>query len=101
MTDDRPRLITVKRVLLGPQHFTPGRTLHTVLDKDGSRPFPPFTSLEIAHYEGSNEYYLFHICGDGQVADTWHQSLADALYQAQWELGVQPNEWMDIAEDFS
>jgi hypothetical protein len=101
MTDDKPRLISVKRVLLGPQHFTPGRTLHTIHDKDGSRPFPPFTSLAIAHYEESYEFYLFRISGDGQVADTWHQSLADALYQAEWELGVRSHEWMDIAEEFS
>ncbi len=100
MTDDRPKLISVKRVLLGPQHLTPGRTIHILHDKDGSRPFSPFTSLEIAHYEGSNEYYLLHICGDGQVADTWHQSIADALYQAESELGVHSHEWMDIAEEF-
>jgi hypothetical protein len=100
MTNERPRLIIVKRVLLGPLHLTPGRTLHTVHDKDGSRPFPPFTSLEIAHYEGSNEYYLLHICSDGQVADTWHQSIADATYQAECELGIQSHEWTDIAEEY-
>jgi hypothetical protein len=100
MADHRSNLISVKRVLLGRQHLTPGRTLHTIHDKDGSRPFPQFTSLEIAHHEGSNEYYLFHICSDGQVADTWHQSMADALRQAEWEFGVQSHEWMDIAEEF-
>src|SRR5216683_7136913 len=100
MTDSRPKLISVKRVLLGPQHLTSGKTLHTINDKEGSRPFPPFTSLEIAYCKGSNEFYLLHICGDGQVADTWHQSMADAFYQAEWELGVRSHEWTDIAEAF-
>jgi hypothetical protein len=38
--------------------------------------------------------YLFHVSADGQVADTWHQSLDEALGQAKRELGVQPEEWI-------
>jgi len=37
---------------------------------------------------------LFHVSADGQVADTWHQSIDEALGQAEWELGVQPGEWI-------
>lgn len=93
-------LIPVKRVRLGPHHLNPGKTRHTITDSSGSRPFPSFVSLEIAHdLEGG--YYLFHVCADGQIADTWHQSLDDALYQAEWELGVKPAEWIDISAEQS
>jgi hypothetical protein len=93
-----PKLVPIKRVTLGPHHQNPGRTKHTMNDAKGRRPFPSFTSLEIAHYHGSVGYYLFHICADGQMADTWHTSLDDALYQAEWEFGVRPDEWVNISE---
>ncbi|HET9180488.1 MAG TPA: hypothetical protein VFP59_00015 [Candidatus Angelobacter sp.] len=95
-----PKLISVKRVELAPHHLNPGRTEHSISDRHGLRPFPPFTSLEIAHYECSPGYYLFHICADGQAADTWHESLDDALYQAEWEFGVKVEEWQDIHRQF-
>ena len=93
-------MIAVKRVLLGPQHLSPGRTVHTLSDSKGVRPFPPFKSLQIAHYPDSKEYYLFRLCGDGLGTDTWHESLEDALHQAEWEFEVKPNEWEDIYEIF-
>jgi hypothetical protein len=100
MAADAPKLMSVKRAMLGSQHLQPGRTKHTITDKDGTRAFPPFKSLEIAHNPGSPGYYLFHICADGQVADTWHESLDDALEQAEWEFGVQPQEWTSILEEW-
>jgi hypothetical protein len=85
-------MIVLKRVRLGPQHHA-SRTKHTISDARGEREFPPFTELVIAADPGETSCYLFHICADGQVADTWHQSVDEALHQAEWELGVQPEEW--------
>ena len=70
-------MIAVKRVVLGQQHLSPGRTVHRISDSKGVRPFPPFKSLVIAHYPESTGYYLFHLCADGPGADTWHESLED------------------------
>jgi hypothetical protein len=100
MPSEAPKMIAVKRVLLGPQHLSPGRTVHRLSNSKGARPFPPFKSLEIAHYPNSEGYYLFHLCGDGLGTDTWHESLEDALHQAEWEFEVKPNEWEDIYEIF-
>jgi hypothetical protein len=48
----------------------------------------------IAAKSGEPSCYRCHICANGQVADTWHQSVEDALHQAEWEFGVQPEEWI-------
>src|ERR1044071_347382 len=99
MTPEASKMIVVKRVLLGPQHLSPGRTVHTLNDSKGARPFPPFKSLVIAHCPNSSGYYLFHLCADGQGTDTWHESLLeDALHQAEFEFAVKPDEWEDIQE---
>jgi hypothetical protein len=99
MSREAPKMIAVKRLLLGPQHLSPGRTVHRISDGKGIQPFPPFKSLEIAHYPGSEGYYLFHICADGGT-DTWHESIEDALHQAEFEFAVKPDEWEDIREIF-
>ena len=84
---------TVTKVLLGRHHLTPGRTRHEIVDGQECRGFPPFVRLEIAQYPGDSSYYLLHICGDGQIADTNHETIEEAMHQAEWELGVQRNEW--------
>jgi hypothetical protein len=73
-------MVVLKRVRLGPQHH-PSLTKHTISDISGTREFPPFVE------------YLFHVCADGQAADTWHESVEEAVDQAEWEFGVQPDEW--------
>jgi len=51
--------------------------------------------LEIAALPGEQSCYLFHICGDGTGIDTWHQTVSEAMEQAEWEFGVRPDEWID------
>lgn len=41
-----------------------------------------------------------HMCEDGGYADTYHESVEDAVSQAEWELGVQPDEWTETYEPF-
>jgi hypothetical protein len=84
---------TVMKVLLGRNHFNPGRTRHEVADAQGIRRLPPFVRLEIAQYSGDPSYYLLHVCEDGQTADTNHGTIQEAMHQAEWEFGVQQNEW--------
>ena len=90
---DGPKLVSIQRVKLGPHHH-PSLTTHTRSDLQGVRPFPPFVELEIASYPQEQGCYLFHICADGQGADTWHQSVGEAVDQAEWEFGVRPDEWI-------
>jgi hypothetical protein len=75
-------------------HHHASRTKHEIWDGDGHRPFPPFVVLEIAAHPGEETCFLFHLCADGQVADTWHQSIQEALDQAEFEFGVKCEEWV-------
>jgi hypothetical protein len=59
-----------------------------------SKDFSPFVSLEIAQYPEDSGFYLLHICSDGAVADTHHESMEEAIHQAEFEFGVQSNEWI-------
>ncbi|HEY9127152.1 MAG TPA: hypothetical protein VIM62_08490 [Acidobacteriaceae bacterium] len=95
-------MIAVKRVELGPHHRDLGTTKHTLVDSHGLRSFPPFVSLEITRWSEPDDdgFYLMHICADGSAADTWHESLEDAFHQAEFELGVHPDEWTDCNEPF-
>ena len=91
-----PELITIKRVALGPQHLRTGRTKHRIRDAKGAREFAPFVALEIARYPNEHSCYLFHISENGEVADTWHQTFEEAFDQAEWEFGVQREEWVEV-----
>jgi hypothetical protein len=98
MSSAGSKLIAVKRVFLGPQHLSSGRTIHKISDSEEERSLPPFKSLEIAHDPDSKGFFLFHLCADGQGTDTWHASLEDALHQAEFEFEVKPHEWEDFPE---
>ena len=93
-------MMVIKKVSLGSQHVDTGLTKHTLIDSKGSRPFSKFTSLEITRYPDEESCYLMHICADGTGTDTWHESLEDALHQANWEFGVEIHEWTDVNEPF-
>ena len=46
----------------------------------------PAAGLAICQYEGETAYYLFGCDSDwNSVTDTWHQSLEEALDQAEFE----------------
>lgn len=94
--------IAIRKVTLGDRHLCPGRTKHTLVDANGARPFPPFTSLVITRclLPDDSGYYLEHLCADGLGTDTWHQTLEEAMHQAEWEFGVQPSEWVEVNEPF-
>jgi hypothetical protein len=88
--------LTIFEVTLGANHLRPGRTRHAILGPNGEQEFPPFVRLEIAQYSGDNGFYLLHICEHGEVADTYHDTVDEAMHQAEWEFGVQRGEWRDV-----
>jgi hypothetical protein len=84
--------VAIKRVSLGERNTRPGRTRHFW----GNDEFPPFASLEIVQHPGDSAFYLLHLCENGQVADTYHETLDDAFHQAEYEFDVKPEEWTDV-----
>jgi hypothetical protein len=95
--DNTHRIPTVMTVTLGAHHLQPGRTLHRITDSSG-REFPPLARLEIAQHPRGKECYLFHVCENGMLADTWHRTIGEAMDQAEWEFGVRKDEWRDVIE---
>lgn len=100
MSDERPvyerdGARVLKRVDLQPRHGSKSRTRH-YLPSDPANPYPVFVSLEIGQYDGSTEFYLFHITDTGENNDTWHDSLKSAMEQAEFEFGVAEEEWVDV-----
>jgi len=90
--------VWVKEVSLGPHHRQPERVGATITADGTMDPASPFSTLELAHYEGDESYYLFHISADGQSTDTWHETLNDAFKHAEQLYGVQRHEWTDITK---
>ena len=93
-------MIAIARVKLAAHHLSPGRTKHTLSDSKGARPFPLFVELVIAHYPGQAGFYLMHHAAYRTGTDTWHETLEDALDQAEWEFEVKPEEWATINEPY-
>jgi len=58
-------------------------------------PVPRPVFLQLVSYPGDEpRVYLFHCDAEGdEMTDILHDSVDDALAQAQAEFGVQPNEW--------
>ena len=90
---------TIMKIKLGENHLRLGRTRHEIADARGRRAFPPFVRLEIAQYPGDSSYYLLHISEDGQIADTNHETVEEAMHQAEFEFGVNGKEWEMVQPD--
>ncbi|GAB1689264.1 hypothetical protein [Krasilnikovia sp. M28-CT-15] len=83
-------------VQLGPQHRPTGLTRHYYGVPGGDRAeVPPPVSLRIVQYEGDEpNAYLFYCDESGEeLTDTYHDTIADAMDQAEAEFGVQHHEW--------
>jgi hypothetical protein len=70
-------------------HVPIGQTIH----RRGNQVLPAPTRLELAQYEGDSGVYLFYYNGDVEQTDTYHETLALALEQAQFEFDIRPSEW--------
>ncbi len=91
-----PDCRVLRRIRLSPEHGPTGNTRHY---RDGGL-LPPPVGLEIAWYPGETGYYLFYLDGSGDVqTDTWHQTLEDAMHQAEFEFRVKPDEWEALSTE--
>jgi hypothetical protein len=86
----------MRSVTLGPHHVPTGKTRHYL----GSEPISPPSLLRIVQYEGDPGFYLLHFDADGnELTDTYHDSMDDALEQADWEFQIKPHEWELSADE--
>lgn len=83
------------RMTLSSHHAPTGRTQH---HRDGL-PLPSPAALEIVKYPDDPGYYLLYLdTGGSEMTDTYHDSIGEAMAQAEWEFGVTTAEWVGAAE---
>lgn len=82
--------LIIKQVFLSSAHTRTGKTRHYL----GEDELPASKMLKIVKYEDENGFYLIHFDADGkEMTDTFHDTLDDAMEQAEWEYQVKPDEW--------
>lgn len=82
---------TLKHVALDG-HSPTGRTRHAFRNVDVG----PSTALRIVQYDEDPGFYLIHSDANGrEIADTYHETIDDAMAQAEWEFGIRPEEWQN------
>jgi hypothetical protein len=82
--------IFLRRVQLGASHIPTDKMQHFY----GDKPVPLPVSLLIARYPDMVGFYLLYLDEQGdELTDTYHDSLEQAIAQAEWEFQVQPYEW--------
>lgn len=80
----------LQRIRLGPSHRVTGKTRHY----DGNRELAAPSELQIVKYQGDEGYYLLYLDERGhELTDTYHDNVAEAKAQAEWEFEIGPDEW--------
>lgn len=94
MTDSK----ILKRVRIGATHHATGKTRHL----HGIKPIPTPVELRIVQYNSDPGFYLFYCDALGsELTDTYHDSIKEAMAQAEWEFEVKTGEWesVDVEND--
>jgi len=83
--------IILRQVKLSSSHNQPtGKTHHY----HGKKELPAPAMLQIAKYSEDPGYYLLYLDANGnELTDTYHDSMEEAIAQAEWEFQVKPSEW--------
>ena len=77
------------------RHKPTGNTRHYV----GGELWEGASALRIFRYRDEEGFYLLSVNDDGdEVTDTWHQSLEDAVHQAEFEFDLKARDWTVLAE---
>lgn len=72
------------------RHAHSGECTHII----GGAPWGPAQGLAICRYKGDSSYYLFGCDSDwSDVTDTWHETLEDAMSQAEAEYPGVSRTW--------
>jgi hypothetical protein len=93
-----PRYLQAVRLRPGPL----GRTKHAIgLPTDlGGDPVPMADPTFVAISQSDEGYFVERYTDTREFAgDTWHQTLADAEGQADWEYGERVGGWVMLADE--
>jgi hypothetical protein len=83
----------LRQIRLRASHRPTGKTTHY----HGGQQVPIPDMLRIVKYIDDPGYYLLYCDEHGQeLTDTYHESLADAMTQAEWEFQVRAHDWQVI-----
>lgn len=94
--EDMSEPMLLRRMQLTPAHSATGKTRHF----SGGERLPTPSELRIVRYSDDPGYYLFYCDSTGkELTDTYHDSLAGAFAQAEWEYSVKENEWETISAE--
>jgi hypothetical protein len=88
------KYIFLKFIKLDKEHKSKDKTRHFV---DGNYVNENISELRIMHFENSSGFYLLYYDNNGnELTDTYHDTVEDALKQAEFEFDVKPNEWNNL-----
>lgn len=94
MNNAQPRII--KRATLGLHHAATGNTRHY----HGGTPLPSPASLIIVRF-GDRAFNLVHLNAQGaEITDTFHETVDDAVAQANFEFSMRSDEWQDVDDPY-
>ena len=83
-------LIILRKIKLPKLNFLKAKSKHIVNSEEMKQP----SELQIAKYEDDEGYYLLYVDKLGnEMNDTFHESMQDALEQAEWEFGIKKADW--------
>ncbi len=86
----------IQKIFLTKRHLATGLTKHYIGNILLSCPY----ELRIGKYEDDPGYYLFHFDKEGkEMTDTYHDSLQEALKQAEIEFNITFDEWEILADE--
>lgn len=88
-------MLVLAVVVLGPEHAPTGFTRHVGLHADGTQEeIRPPSRLRIVRYEGDAGVLLLYEDDSGDwLSDTYHETVEDAMAQAELEFTVRPEAW--------
>lgn len=95
MVEKEPAVLASVR--LGDHHRPTGHTKHYFGSGSGQNEIATPVELRITEYDDADGFYLFYCDDEGtELTDTYHDTLSDAMDQAEREFNVRPDEW-DLA----
>ena len=83
----------MRRVKLEPHHEPKGNVHYFVEGK----PMPKPKTLEIVKLPAADACHLIYVdSNDYELSESWHPTIDAAMYHAQWEYGIKPEEWTNL-----
>jgi hypothetical protein len=96
--DENPALAAASNAAKNARKLSTSRTTRqyygSPLAPHEQVPVPEPAALRIVQYDDDGGFYLLYLDSDCvELTDTWHETLDDAKRQAEFEFGVQLDEW--------